>query len=300
MKFKDLKMLVTLLRQKRPVPQIQQIGERIMSNKISVALSGSGFKFPAHLGGLKAILDSEREIVEISGVSGGAIVGGLFACGRSVDEMTKVMMTKNWVPLYRFNPLNLLKKGGLVEGSEVYEYLLEETRGKTFKEINIPLHIPTTDLTTGEEFVFSAENTPDVDVAFAIRASISIPGIFCPARYEHRVLVDGVVINSLPLGHLKEDAMHMGIKLLHTGTPDDHYLVKDMPDSIKLAYQVMRESLFVMVDRHDEWMLKYKGEDNVVRVNTQYADPLNPKMPREDRMKLFKDCYLQTKEFLKR
>lgn len=298
--FKDLRTLVKLLRQKRPVPQLKEIGEHLMSNKISVALSGSGFKFPAHLGGLKAIQDSEREIVEISGVSGGAIVGGLLACGRTVDEMTKVMMTKNWAPLYRFNPVNLLSKGGMVEGTAVYEYLLEETRGKTFKEVDIPLHIPTTDLTTGEEFVFSCENTPDAEVALAIRASIAIPGIFCPARYEHRVLVDGVVINSLPLGHLKEEAMHIGIKLLHTGAPNDHYLVKDLPDSIKLAYQVIRESLFVMVDRHDEWMLKYKGADNVVRVNTQYADPLDPKMPKEDRMQLFKDCYLETRKFLKR
>ena len=75
---------------------------------VSLALSGAGFKFVAHLGALKAIENDHREVKEIAGVSGGAIVAGLYSCGLSVDSMTRVMLTKDWRPYYQYNPLNLM------------------------------------------------------------------------------------------------------------------------------------------------------------------------------------------------
>ena len=270
-----------------------------IKQNVSLALSGSGFKFPAHLGGLKAIEDSGRSIVEIAGVSGGAIVAGLYSCGLQVDYLTKAMMGKNWVPYYQMNPFNLLTKGGLVSGEEIEEYLLEVSEGKTFRQTDIPLTIITTNLSNGEEFVFDTDNTPDVPIATAIRASISIPGVFCPVRLGDNVLVDGVVINSLPVHHLKrQDTTHLGIKLLHTGSEHGPHVLNEMPDSVKLAWNVIKQSIFVMADKHDEWVFTHGYVDNIIRVNTQYADPLNPRIPKEDRKRLFSDCYIETRRFL--
>lgn len=269
-------------------------------SNVSLALSGSGFKFPAHLGGIKAIEDYGRTITEIAGVSGGAIVAGLYSCGLSLDDLTKSMMVKNWIPYYKFNPFNFISRGGLVGGEDIEQYLLELTKGKTFSQTNIPLTIITTNLASGEEYVFSKHTTPDATVAKAIRASISIPGIFCPVRIGDNVLVDGVVINSLPIHHLRETegVTKIGIKLLHTGSEHGPHVLKDMPDSIRLAVDVIKQSIFVMADKHDEWVFTNGYVDNVIRVPTQYADPLDPSIPKADRMRLFKDCYLETKSFL--
>lgn len=269
-----------------------------MSN-ISLALSGSGFKFIAHLGGVKAIENTNRKITEIAGVSGGAIVAGLYACGVSVDEMTKVMLTKSWRPYYKYNPLNLMSKGGLISGDEIYEYLKEVSQGKTFRQTEIPLYIVATNLSNGEEFLFSAETTPDVEVALAIRASISVPGLFCPVRIGGNVLVDGVVINSLPIHHLKkQENQIVGIKLIHTGSEQGPHVLQDLPDSIKLVTDVIKQSLYVMADKHDEWVFTHGYVDNVVRVTTQYAHPLDPDLCFDTRKRLFRDCYQETKKFL--
>lgn len=275
------------------------MGTTKIEQNISLALSGSGFKFPAHLGGIKAIETSKRDIVEIAGVSGGAIVAGLYSCGLSIDKLTRAMVAKNWIPFYQFNPFNLFSRGGLVGGEEIEEYLHEVSEGKTFKETNIPLTIIATNLSNGEEFVFSHETTPDIPVSKAIRASISIPGIFCPIRIGDNLLIDGVVINSLPIHHLKrDDSLKLGIKLIHTGSEYGSHVLKEMPDSVKLAWQVIQQSLFVMADKHDEWIFTQGYVDNVIRVFTQYSDPLNPSIPKEQRLQLFKDCYLETKRFL--
>ena len=270
-----------------------------IKQNVSLALSGSGFKFPAHLGGLKAIEDSGRSIVEIAGVSGGAIVAGLYSCGLEIDYLTKAMLVKNWIPYYQMNPFNLLTSGGLVGGEEIEEYLFDVSGGKTFSETEIPLTIVTTNLANGEEFIFDVDHTPNIPIATAIRASISIPGIFCPVRIDGNILVDGVVINSLPVHHLKRgDTTHLGIKLLHTGSEHGPHVLKEMPDSVRLAIDVIKQSLFVMADKHDEWVFTHGYVDNVIRVNTQYADPLNPRIPKADRKRLFEDCYLETRRFL--
>lgn len=266
---------------------------------VSLALSGAGFKFVAHLGALKAIENDHREVKEISGVSGGAVVAGLYSCGLSVDAMTRVMMTKDWRPLYQYNPLNLLSCGGLVSGDEIYSYLKEVTEGKTFRETNIPLYIIATNLSNGEEFLFSRDTTPDVEVATAIRASISVPGVFCPVKLGDNVLVDGVVINSLPIHHLKNKrTQKVGVKLLHTGSEHGPHVLQELPDGFKLPLEIVKHSLYVMADKHDEWIFTHGYVDNVVRVPTQYAHPLDAQMPLDVRKRLYKDCYKETKKFL--
>lgn len=271
-----------------------------MKDKVSLALSGSGFKFPAYLGALKALEEQKIEIVELAGVSGGAIVAGLYACGKSIDHLAMSMFTKNWVPLYRFNPINMFRHGGLVTGNEIYEYLKLETEGKTFKEVEIPLYIIATSLTTGEEVVFCKETTPDLEIALAIRASISIPAIFCPVRIGDELYVDGVVMNSMPLNYFtKTDSTHMGIKLQHTGTPKGSPAVlKDFPESIKLSFNIVEQSLFLMIDKHDQWILDTKYHNKVVVVDTQYADPLDSKLFRSTRIRLYKDCRRETLKFI--
>lgn len=270
-----------------------------MPQNVSLALSGAGFKFVAHLGALKALQDGGHKVVEIAGVSGGAVVAGLYACGLSVNEMTKVMLTKNWEPYYSYNPFNLLSCGGLISGNEIQQYLEEVTEGKTFRETDLPVSIIATNLSNGEEFLFSTETTPEVQVALAIRASISIPGIFCPVRFGGNVLVDGVVINSLPIHHLKRtDTQKLGVKLIHTGAQEGPHVLQDLPEGLRLPFEIVKHSLYVMADKHDEWIFTQGYVDNVIRVRTQYANPLDYKMPGEQRRMLYRSCYKETKKFL--
>ena len=78
-----------------------------MKKPIRVALSGSGFKFPAHVGALHAIRDAGYEVIEIAGTSGGSIVASLAAVGMDLDIMKALTLTRDWADMLTFSPWSL-------------------------------------------------------------------------------------------------------------------------------------------------------------------------------------------------
>jgi NTE family protein len=99
---------------------------------IRIALSGSGFRLPAHVGALKAVLDADYKPVEISATSGGAIVASFYAAGISLTDMQELALTMDWSPMMRFSPWTLLTKQALCDGDALLDLLTKHTEGKTF------------------------------------------------------------------------------------------------------------------------------------------------------------------------
>ncbi len=139
----------------------------------------------------------EKERIPINAISGssmGALIGGLYAAGMPLAELESIALkvTRRAVLAY-IDPIPSLK--GLMVGKKIEEMLRSFIGNKDFSEVRIPLAIVATDILTGEELVFKDTG----GVVDAIRASISIPVVFVPVRVGARTLVDGGVVNPVPV-----------------------------------------------------------------------------------------------------
>lgn len=166
-----------------------------MKKKIALVLSGGGARGLAHIGAIETLESHGYEITSIAGCSMGALIGGMYAAG-------KLPKVKDWVlALDRRKVLSLvdfsLSLTHLVKGDRVMEALKEIVPDVNIEDLPIPYTAVATDWNSGKEVVFDHGSLYD-----AIRASISIPLFLNPVRREDMLLVDGGLVNSLPLNRV--------------------------------------------------------------------------------------------------
>jgi len=166
--------------------------------KIGLALGSGGARGLAHIGVIKALVESEIEISYISGSSMGALVGAVYAATRSAEELEEVARKFSWRSMLRLF-LPSLSRAGLVNGDNVMELLRENLTVRDFSELKIPLALETTDLETGDLITIK-----EGDLLRAIRASISIPLIFSPIEINGHILVDGGLVSPVPVRTVRE------------------------------------------------------------------------------------------------
>ncbi|TPG76132.1 patatin family protein [Brevibacillus laterosporus] len=162
---------------------------------IGLALGSGGARGFAHIGILKVFEEHNIPIDYIAGSSMGSMVAAFYANGIKPDMMEKLAINlkrKHWLDL-------VVPHMGLVAGQKIKEIIRLLTHGKNIEELQIPLAIVATDIETGERVVFT-----EGPVDAAVRSSIAIPGIFVPERVNGRLLVDGGVIDRVPITVTRE------------------------------------------------------------------------------------------------
>ncbi|HSG28236.1 MAG TPA: patatin-like phospholipase family protein, partial [Candidatus Krumholzibacterium sp.] len=192
--------------------------------KIGLALSGGGARGVAHLGVLKVLEENRIPIDFIAGTSMGALVGGLYSTGLSIDELEKLVGSIDWseiladhIPredrsfrrkrdddlyLMRHRPgirgFSLRFPPGILDGQKVDLMLKRETLDVSgiddFDDLSIPFRAVAADIVTGDAVVIGRG-----DLALALRASMALPGIFAPRMIDGRLLVDGGISCNLPI-----------------------------------------------------------------------------------------------------
>jgi NTE family protein len=163
--------------------------------KIGLALGSGGARGFVHLGVIKVLKDEGIPIHLIAGSSMGALIGSFYAAGIEMDRLYKLSTAFKRKYFLDFT----VPKMGFIAGKKVKEFIKVFTHGKNIEELSIPLGIVATDLLTGEKVVFKKGPVSD-----AVRASISIPGIFVPQKHNGRILVDGGVSDRVPISVAKE------------------------------------------------------------------------------------------------
>jgi NTE family protein len=173
---------------------VRRIAREMGNLLVGLVLGAGGARGLAHIGVIRVL---EREGITVDVVAGssmGALVGAAWASGRSADELEQIAMRvkgKRWF-LKLLNPM--FPGGGVVRGLSVYHFLDTILNGLTFEDTLIPVKIVACDLHTMEEVVFERGKLID-----AIRASISIPGIFRPMKHKGRTLIDGGLASPVPV-----------------------------------------------------------------------------------------------------
>ncbi|NLP50845.1 patatin-like phospholipase family protein [Bacillus sp. RO1] len=162
---------------------------------VGVALGSGGARGFAHLGALKVLQEENISVDLIAGSSMGALVGSFYAMGHDMDRLYKIATAFKRKYYLDFT----VPKMGFVSGNRVKELIRMFTQNKNIEELDIPLSIVTTDLEKAEKVVLTSGPISD-----AVRASISIPGIFVPEKVNGRLLVDGGVVDRVPASVAKE------------------------------------------------------------------------------------------------
>lgn len=171
----------------------------------------------AHIGVIERLKQDGFEIIDICGCSMGAVVGGLYASGH-LEKYKEWLLGLNRGDVFRLLDFTLPRQGFL-KGERVFNTILKMTGNINIEDLPIPFKAVATDSATGEEVIFDKG-----DLFQALRATISIPGLFTPAYHENRHLVDGGVINPLPLNLVKrqKDALVVAVDI-NARNPLDAY-----------------------------------------------------------------------------
>ena len=173
-------MLLLVLTMSIGMKADEPAGERL---KVGLVLGGGGAKGAAEIGALKVIEEVGIPIDYIAGTSIGSIVGGLYAMDVRSRQLDSLFVNQDWLQLFTNN---------------VREFLGRVTHQKHFHELRIPFRCVAADVNANEEVVMSEGLLCD-----AMRASMSIPGVFKPVIQNCRMLMDGGLLNNLPVDVVK-------------------------------------------------------------------------------------------------
>lgn len=162
------------------------------NKNIALVLSGGGARGIAHIGVIEELEKRGYNIVSVTGTSMGAVVGAVFAMG-------KLKEFKEWMlGLDKMKVFNLLdfsfSTQGLVKGDKIFNEMKVFIEDANIEELNIPFSCVAVDLINREEVVFTKGSIYE-----ALRASVSIPTVLTPVKKGKMLLVDGGVLNNLPL-----------------------------------------------------------------------------------------------------
>ena len=164
-----------------------------MKSRIGLALGGGGARGIAHLGVWQRLVELGVEVHCIAGSSIGAIAGAIIAAGR-VEEALKWCAESDWKKLPKLFMETQFTSKALTKGTRVEKLLAELVGAKAFDELSTRFAAVATDLNTGERIVMR-----DGDLLSAVRASMSIPGVFRPVERGGRILIDGQLVDPIPI-----------------------------------------------------------------------------------------------------
>lgn len=166
------------------------------NTSVGLALGGGAAKGIAHIGVLKAFEEEQVEISCLAGTSIGALVAGYYAFGKTSDELLAV---GEQLSFKRMTSFSWLKKGGFFTTDAIRDMIIEDLGDVNIEDAIIPLAICTTDIVTGDQVIFEKGSLAD-----AICASVAVPGLFSPVDIDGRQLVDGGLVENVPVSLVEE------------------------------------------------------------------------------------------------
>ena len=163
---------------------------------VALVLSSGGPRGFAYIGAIEALEEHGYTITSIAGTSIGSLVGGIYAAGK-LAEFKEWLYSLNAWEVFSLMDLSI-GKNHFVKGERIIEAIMEIVPNVKIEDLPIPYRAVATDLYTGREVVF--DHGP---LFRAIRASISIPSLFRPVKYGLTTLIDGAIVNCLPLNRVE-------------------------------------------------------------------------------------------------
>lgn len=240
------------------------MAKKLFNTKIGLALGGGAAKGVAHIGVLKALEDAKVNIDFIAGTSVGAMIAALYAFNVDIEAIGSLArrLTMSKVTSFKLN------KTGFFTTESLRELILEYVGEVNIEDALIPLSIVATDINSGEEIILTTGSVAD-----AVCASAAIPGIYIPVELNGRTLVDGGLVQNVPIEALQTAGA--GVTIASHLNSVSHY------SEISHVLDVMRNAFEIAVSQHTQDQLKDADllismdlSDFSLRDNTERYDEL--------------------------
>lgn len=178
---------------------IRRIARELGNIRVGLALGGGAAFGLAHIGIIKVLERENIPIDAIAGTSMGALIGALWASGLSAPMMEEIFLEydNNRKKTYGLLLDLYLHKMSIAKGNKIRRFLARHIGDKTFQDVRIPLRVVACNITKRKEVVYSSGRLID-----AIMPSIAIPGVFAPAVEDGDLIIDGGIIEPVPVGTL--------------------------------------------------------------------------------------------------
>jgi NTE family protein len=235
---------------------------------LGLALSGGGGRGLAHIGVLMALEEAGLRPDFLAGTSMGGVIAAGYAVGLSPVELEEIAQEfSSFRSLWKLADPTLPRQG-FIQGQRLQSFLDREMKETNFDDLQIPLTLTAVDLNTGEEVLLS-----EGSVAEAVRVTISVPGLFLPIEREGRRLVDGGLLNNLPVDVVKgmgaEVVLAVDVSSIHDydsywdGLGQKPFLSATVGDLIR----VLTDSLAIMMRQQTEFKHRENPPDILIRPN---------------------------------
>ena len=279
------------------------------NGKIGLALAGGGAKGLAQIGILKVLENEKIPVDFIAGTSMGGVIGGLYACGYSAEEIKKLVLEINWQDLFSDTPPRLslllsqreesekylfqiyfegLKPSipkALTSGQKLTNLFTQLTMqanfeaGSDFDKLKIPFRAVTTDLVSGQEIVLRKG-----DLSEALRATMAVPLIFTPVELEGKLLVDGGLVDPIPVQvtrNMGADfviAINTSSELLSSSQIKDPLDIANQSTSImtleRKEQELKKADLVISPDLSSYSSIDFEKADELIALGEKVADSL--------------------------
>ena len=165
--------------------------------KVGLALGSGSARGWAHIGAIKAIEEAGIPIHYVAGTSIGAFVGAVYATGH-LASLKEFALQMDWKKVVSYFDV-VFPRSGLMDGKKVHELFSIHSDARTFDDFKIPVKMIATDLNSGDKIIIDSGN-----IIESIRASVSVPGVFTPVFLNDRWLVDGGLVDPVPVKVVRE------------------------------------------------------------------------------------------------
>ncbi|MGD8518295.1 MAG: patatin-like phospholipase family protein [Anaerolineae bacterium] len=193
-----------------PIPAQPQAPPR---RRLGLALGGGGVRGMAHVGVLRVLEAEQIPIDCIAGSSVGSLVGAAYAAGIGSERLSQLALEIRWRDLAQLQ----WSRAGLVSFEKLETTLVNAIGTPTFAQLEIPFAAVAADLATAEAVVINAG-----PVARAVRASCSVPGFVPPVEADGRLLIDGGVVNNLPIAITRQLGADVVVAVTLGAPPGTH------------------------------------------------------------------------------
>lgn len=234
---------------------------------IGLVLGSGSSRGWAHIGAIEALQEAGIPIHLVAGCSVGAFIGAIYASG-GLERLKKYVMDMDGESMFSLSDLTLIRSGLLDGDRKLKELFCMHSDKKEFAELEIPLKVVAADLYSGDPVVLDKG-----DLLKALRASMSYPGLFAPVNYKNRWLIDGGVLDPVPVGVARAMgadiviAVNLDSKLISRRR---HRKIESVPE-VK-PVQVKSEFLKKLADRYD-------AVENAIRKRLDLQEKRGPTVP---------------------
>jgi NTE family protein len=235
---------------------------------IGLVLGGGGARGLAHIGVLRVLEREQIPIACVAGTSIGGLIGAVYAAGMSLDDLTaEVDHISKFTEFLRLMDVNISTQGISIKGARIYDYIAGLLGARlTFADLQRPLAMVAVDIYTGRQVVIQGGLVSD-----AVRATISIPGIFTSSQLGDYRLVDGGILNNVPV----DVARSMGAQRViavdvlpdySPNHPGQEPIVPPLtPPFLPGSLQELYQMLMVMISTITHHQLKENPPDVLIR-----------------------------------